>query len=256
MKIQLISDVHCEMHNDDGKKELNEIPVFGDVLVVAGDLACHTYLVKSLSILCERFPEVVFVPGNHEYYGSDRGTVNRDLEKLKRRFKNFHSLNNGTVEISGQRFVGTTGWFPLQNDNWFYEKFLNDFRMIRGYKKWIYEQHNKSREFLLSNVRDSDVVITHHAPTSLSVSSYYKGNQLNRFYVSEFYDVIEKNKPFLWIHGHTHNTNIYTIDNTRVISNPRGYPGERTGYNPNVFVQVHKKEISDDNRNLQTEEPS
>jgi hypothetical protein len=31
------------------------------------------------------------------------------------------------------------------------------------------------------------------------------------------------NPPSIWIHGHIHSSNDYYINNTRIISNPRGY---------------------------------
>jgi hypothetical protein len=33
----------------------------------------------------------------------------------------------------------------------------------------------------------------------------------------------------LWIHGHTHTAFDYTVGNTRVVCNPRGYVHRRTG---------------------------
>ena len=228
MKIQFISDLHCETHSDGGLRMLDELPVVSDVLVVAGDLAPHSHLVQSVDMLCNKFPHVVHVPGNHEYYFSDRGEVNNDLVKLQRRFSNFHSINCGTVEIGGQRFVGATGWFPDSPTNWAYENMLNDFRMVKGFKKWVYQVHKEHRQFLLDNVRPDDVVVTHHAPTELSIHPKYAGNQYNRFYVANFQDVIEQCKPKLWIHGHMHNRFDYEYGPTRVVCNPMGirYLGE------------------------------
>lgn len=41
-----------------------------------------------------------------------------------------------------------------------------------------------------------------------------------------------------WIFGHTHvHTNV-TIDGCRLLSNPRGYPNEHTGYDPSASIQL------------------
>lgn len=238
MKIQFMSDLHCEMHMDGGLRMLDELPVVGDVLVIAGDLATYKDIIPAVDGLCSKFPEVVFVPGNHEYYFSDRNAVHNNRIKLTNRFKNFHWLNGDVVEIKGQRFVGATGWFKDSPNNWVYENQLNDFRLIVGYKKWVYEVHNEHRQFLLENVKPGDVVITHHAPTSLSVPGRFKTSQLSRFYVAEFQDVIEKCQPKLFIHGHTHNPCDYEVLGCRVVCNPHGYIGEPNEFDPERVIKI------------------
>ena len=238
MKIQFMSDLHCEMYIDGGLRMLDELPVIGDVLVVAGDLAPHQHLVQAVDWLCSKFPHVIYVTGNHEYYFSDRGTVNNDIVKLKARFQNFHPLNKETVTIGGQRFVGATGWYPNQPDNWCYEQYLNDFRLIAGYKKWVYEVHNEHRKFFLDTVQPEDVVVTHHAPLHTSTPDRFKDSKFNRFYISQFADVITNCQPKLWFHGHMHDPSDYMAMNTRILANPKGYPRENTGFDAQRIVEV------------------
>jgi len=188
--------------------------------------------------LCNKFPQVIFVPGNHEYYFSDRKTIAVKRRQLGSGFKNFHWLDCHTVEIEGQRFVGATGWFRDSPTNWIYENILNDFRLITGYKKWVYKAHEESRQYLLDNVRAGDVVITHHAPTSLSTPARFKNSNLNRFFVADFQDVIQKCQPKLWIHGHMHEPSDYEVAGCRVVCNPRGYPGETSSFLPDRAVVI------------------
>ena len=42
----------------------------------------------------------------------------------------------------------------------------------------------------------------------------------------------------LWIHGHTHTFFDYRAGGARVICNPRGYPGEATGFRPDLIVDI------------------
>jgi len=230
MKIQFMSDLHCEMRQSGWMRMLDELPVAGDVLVVAGDMASYSEIDPVVDWLCSKFPQVIFVAGNHEYYFSDRNTVQNNRTKLTQQFKNFHWLDCGAVEIQGQRFVGATGWFRDSPSNWMYENLLNDFRLISGYKKWVYKAHEEHRQFLLDNVRPGDVVITHHAPTSLSTPERFKNSNLNRFYVADFQDVIQKCQPRLWVHGHMHSPCDYEVMGCQVVCNPRGYPGEPNGF--------------------------
>ena len=37
-------------------------------------------------------------------------------------------------------------------------------------------------------------------------------------------------------HGHTHSFFDYQINNTRILCNPLGYPGETTGFTPDLQV--------------------
>ena len=240
MKIQVMSDLHCEFYNDNGARMLDDMPSVGDVLVVAGDLAPGRLLADALGWLCYKFPKIVFVPGNHEYYHSDREKMNILRKELEERHQNLIWLDQEVVEIDGQRFVGATGWFPNDPHSWMYAAQLNDFRLISGFKKWNYQVHDQTRQFLLENVRPGDVVVTHHAPTSISTPDRFRGSQLNRFYVSKFHDVIEKCQPKLWIHGHMHDPTDHEVMGCRVVSNPRGYPrhGEGANFNPELIVKV------------------
>ena len=41
----------------------------------------------------------------------------------------------------------------------------------------------------------------------------------------------------LWGYGHLHKKAEMIINGVRVISNPRGYPGEKTGFDPNFYIE-------------------
>jgi hypothetical protein len=46
----------------------------------------------------------------------------------------------------------------------------------------------------------------------------------------------------LWVHGHTHSSFDYKLGKTRIICNPRGYPGTfgdmGNDFNPNLIVEI------------------
>ena len=66
----------------------------------------------------------------------------------------------------------------------------------------------------------------------------YFGSPLNRFFVCEMDDVIEKTKPKYFFHGHTHSKIDYQLFNTKVICNPHGYPDENKIFDFNTFIEV------------------
>jgi Icc-related predicted phosphoesterase len=79
---------------------------------------------------------------------------------------------------------------------------------------------------VLSEHKDKKVVmIGHHAPSNLSVHPRYANDDLmNGGYRSSLDFFIEDHPEIvLWVHGHTHHRFDYTIGNTRVFCNPRGY---------------------------------
>ena len=228
MKLQIMSDLHLEFHPDSGRGFVQNMPVNGDVLVLAGDIAPVVWLYPNLDALCKRFRYVVFVAGNHELYGSNRGAFNRTMEKVKRKNKNLIHLNNAVATIDGQRFLGTTMWFPEHHDglNFVYEEGLNDFSCIVGFKSWVYQANAVAQKFLKKNMREGDIVVTHHLPCFASVPRAWKDSEANRFYVCNMIHEILNIKPGFWIHGHTHASNDYIVGDTRIISNPCGYFGK------------------------------
>lgn len=226
MRIQLLSDLHFEFHADKGRSFVDSLDNYEvDVLVVAGDLVPHDRLIQSLSWLRKRYAHVVFVAGNHEYYGSSPEELYEIRQRAAEELKNVHWLERSSVEIDGVRFVGATLWFDDLGGR---KNYISDFRMIKNFEPWVYEEFRVSRDFLKSEVRAEDVVVTHYLPSYKSVAPQFKGSSLNCFFVSNVEDIISAQQPRLWLHGHTHASCDYKIDETRVVCNPFGYVGQET----------------------------
>jgi len=68
-----------------------------------------------------------------------------------------------------------------------------------------------------------NIVVTHHAPSILSVPEKYKNDPISSAYASNLEKTIEKYKPNYWIHGHIHEPKRYKINDTEIICNPHGY---------------------------------
>jgi len=247
MKIQVISDVHTEFHPDRGKAFWESIPVNGDVLVIAGDLGTSKYLVENLTAACKKFPHVVYVTGNHEYWGA-KGyrTAKEAIDTVNASFTNFHFLLDSHVEIDGVRFLGNTMWFRGDGLAQLYERAWSDFKQISGASHWIYKANATTRGYLRHEVKKGDVVVTHHLPCDLSLDPTYKSGPMswqNMFYVCDMSELILDEEPAAWIHGHAHVHNDYMLGETRVISNPHGYIGYedkhlRT-YDPGFYIEVN-----------------
>lgn len=229
MRIQILSDLHFEFHPDGGAAFTEKCYCADvDVLVLAGDICLSAELPCVLADFCVRYAHVVYVAGNHEPYGSSIETVRGDLARAASSCVNLHVLDNSVATIGGQRFVGTTLWFPDSPYNDLYAHALNDFQRIVGLHDQVYAENSRAVQFLRENVQRGDVVITHHLPSERSVPLRFRGDPMNRFFVCPLDDLVRDRAPAAWIHGHTHDTCNYLLHETHVVCNPFGYTGYET----------------------------
>jgi Icc-related predicted phosphoesterase len=181
--------------------------------------------------------------GNHEHY---HFCYDDTYQHLKDQLPdNVYLLENETKEIDGVIFIGCTLWTDANRGNPLTKMTLkdcmNDYHSVQkrlGPEQNYYGKlsvdatvyvHRQSVQFLqntLEQYRDRQcVVVTHHAPSQLSISAHYKTEQhMNGGYCSNLDEfILDHPNIAVWTHGHTHNSFDYTIGSTRVICNPRGY---------------------------------
>ncbi len=230
LRIGVASDLHFEFHRDGGTTLADYLAKACqcDVLVVAGDLAVGRQTTVALGLLAERFQHVVYVPGNHEHYAASRGVLSAAIAEAVAAHPNVHHLDKSSVTIEGRRFLGGTMWFrkPSQLSAERYARLkgcMTDFSLIPDFESWVYEENQATIEYLLKEAGPDDVVVTHHLPAIQSVHPKYAGDALNVFFLCDVGNVVDDNKPALWVHGHTHESMDYTRGKTRVVCNPFGY---------------------------------
>jgi|HigsolmetaAR202D_1030399.scaffolds.fasta_scaffold09905_5 Predicted phosphoesterases, related to the Icc protein len=237
MKIQIKSDLHKETRPQayraqDGNSKSIMHPD-ADILILAGDITDYANRFALYHELTRFDRPILYVPGNHEYYRADH--VRFVLPELKALYKgtNVTVLDRDFVNIRGVAFIGATLWTnltdPLKAES--ARNSLNDFRVPGLDPGWYTMQHIEAVKFLKQALELHShlkrVVITHHAPSHLSIHPRYVNNQLNCCFVSNQSDLMLDYEPQLWVHGHTHDPFDYNIGKTRVICNPKGYPGEK-----------------------------
>jgi len=225
-----------------------------DILIVAGDLAEGTRGFDWLTYQTE-FSDVVFVPGNHEYYGHDIDEVDKKYRDFAAKNSRIHFLQQDTVELFGLKIAGCTLWTDMNGmSGWErrqVEKSMSDFHCItkRGTRLSadIAAGINMGMRNWLMGQQDADIVVTHHAPTRQSITPYWleHGALLNPGFAGDSDDLIRLIEPKYWIHGHMHSFLRYwhddKINGTQVLCNPRGYGGsyqERTGFNDNLMISL------------------
>ena len=146
MKIALASDLHLEfgtisLTNDEAADVLI---LSGDIIVAKDLLERDVYEIrgedrsarfhKFFQECSERFPQVIYIAGNHEHYNGDYATT---LETLKTRLhylKNVHVLDREFVEIGDTLFFGGTLWTDMNKEDpltlYSIRKMMNDFRCV------------------------------------------------------------------------------------------------------------------------------
>ena len=221
--ILIISDLHTDFHDDTGKACIAALDD-ADIVVVAGDLGTKHTITKALQHLCDKYPEVVFVHGNHELYMNPRIHLPYQINAVKR--DNLHWLNNSAIMIHGINVIGSTLWFPETIEWQRYAGCLNDFRLIPAFTRWVFNENARAVQYLRDAVTPNSIVVTHHLPSTQSVHAQFIDDPITRFFVSPTgASIIENNNPQVWVHGHTHLScdYIHHGSDTRVICNPYGY---------------------------------
>jgi DNA repair exonuclease SbcCD nuclease subunit len=178
-----------------------------------------------------------------------------DLRKLASG-TNIHILENDQLVINDVTFLGCTLWtdFQLFGDpkiaGYYATQRMTDYHKIRvnpQYRKLRSLDtaviHAKSLRWLQESVLElrveKIVIITHHAPSSRSIPAAFQEDILSASYASHLEAFVAESSAKLWVHGHLHTQQDYSIGNTRVICNPRGYPDEpNQSFIPNLIVEV------------------
>jgi predicted phosphodiesterase len=241
MRIAVLSDLHLEI------APFEPAQTDADLVVLAGDIDNGT---RGLEWARRVFDApILYVPGNHEYYGGEFGRVQDELAGAALSY-GIELLDCSERIIRGVRFLGCTLWtdYSLAPEN---ERPLTieqarrynpDFAAIRfGGRNFAPEDAmelcRRHRSWLEENLKaeaQPTVVITHFAPHRGSIASAFEGHRANPGFIVPLDPLMGRAQ--LWIHGHTHTAFDYAVDGTRIVCNPRGYPDETTGFAPDRLI--------------------
>jgi len=243
MKLNILSDLHL------GFSGLDTPQNDADLVVLAGDISRP----KEAAAWALRFDKpVLYVLGNHEFYGSSIDGAAQELKRLCDG-THVHVLDNSGVVIEGVRFLGTTLWtdFELFSEDGKKttalteaQRLMRDFSRIRLSQASdavftpqdsaaLFKRHASWLADELAVAHDGPtVVITHHAPSPRSIHPRFADSPLNTCFVSDAEHLLDASRVQLWIHGHTHDSFDYRLNGTRVLCNPRGYAKDGVNENP------------------------
>lgn len=254
MRLHVLSDLHLGVHGMEHPR------TDADVVILAGDIARPA---QAVAWACGFDRPVLYVPGNHEFYGSSLDETAETLHRLCAGTP-VQVLDNRALEWQGVRFLGSTLWsdFRILGEGAARtqamaeaQHFMRDFSRIRSGRapgdalftpqdaadlfdantRWLQTQ-------LAQPFAGPTVVITHHAPSPRSIHPRFAGSPLNGIFVSDAEHLLAQGAARLWIHGHTHDSFDYRLHGTRVLCNPRGYGkegmNENAQFDPHLVVEV------------------
>jgi predicted phosphodiesterase len=255
MKLWVLSDLHVDVNRRYPRSLPMPRPAH-DAVIIAGDI-CHGLAdgVKFIAAEGLNAKPVIYVAGNHEFYGHDRHV---ELAAGRREAATHHNvflLERDSIEIGDLTFLGCTLWTDYGYAGMREQARamhlaatrLNDHRHIKaGERLWqpqdALDEHEVSRVWLGEQLHrgrsQTKVVVTHHAPSRTSVQPSYRDDLLTAAFASNLDEIV--GNAALWVHGHMHAPADYKLDGCRVLANPRGYVGirEDRAFVPDLVVEV------------------
>lgn len=260
MKIRLLSDLHLE-----GNRYYYEY-AGEDVVVLAGDI--HTQ--GRHEFILDQIPsnvKVLFVAGNHEYYGAVWEIANNYFYELQAKYPNFWFLQNENVVIDDVEFYGGTMFtdFNLyghaQRSAAFARNGIADFSWITKMneipedfdmsyyhaleRRWTTDDHveefnrfsHNLKEWIAEPRERKRVVISHFVPHADCSDPKFKNSPLNPYFIADMKQYFASID--VWLFGHTHSSCDTVMDGCRLVCNPHGYGTENmAGFRRDLIVEI------------------
>ncbi|MES3001632.1 MAG: metallophosphoesterase [Pseudomonadota bacterium] len=269
MRIQLMSDLHLEVH-----PHYRPTPApCAQALVLAGDIGSYQAgsQLEGNDFGLERFSPrhgwpvpVLYIPGNHEYDNLDFDEAHARLRETCDRL-GITWLERETVVLGGVRFIGTTLWSDFdalvtEDDKQAPTKWMKKrekaYRAANFYlrktggtrrgepllapewRELALECEAWLRDALATPFEGTTVAVTHFAPSLRSHDPRYGLTPGT----AGFCNSLDELLPLAqwWLHGHLHCAHDYLADGCHVLANPLGYArrGEQEGFREDLVVQV------------------
>ncbi len=244
MKLLLLSDLHNEFFRPKPVPPIAESDA--DVILLAGDIDTGLQGLAWAASEAERLGRpVIYVSGNHEYYRHDIGQTEA-MRAFAAQHEGLHFLENDALVIDEVRFLGCTLWTdyravgdPAAAMEEVQQR-LNDHHLIsNGEHLFLPEDalalHGQSRAWLEEKLAQpfdgKTVVVTHHAPSLLCKHPRFPMDGFGTAFLSDLDGLVAQ--ADLWCFGHTHCNLDTQVGNCRLVSNQRGYEGEKVqGFDP------------------------
>ena len=239
MNFQVVSDLHIDIWDS-----FSQIPKLSDILILAGDIGNvndgKNKLIELFDYVTRNWKLILYVLGNHEYWGDTITNSVSKYQALAGTYKNIIVLENTALVFDDYVFAGATMWADIGDTHSAYvSRRMNDFKLITDFSlKQEREIHDGSVKFFENTIKlypnKTLIFISHHAPF------IQPGSDNIRFaYGTDLSKLCAPNVQ-IWFYGHTHRSETLKINSTIIYSDQVGYPGEtkKAKYNKNAVVEI------------------
>jgi 3',5'-cyclic AMP phosphodiesterase CpdA len=234
--IFLISDVHTEFYNSASDVFDNITWPEATHLVLAGDIGCVStkfdILREFLEKCRKKYENVIFIPGNHEYYHCDTNheIVEKKLEELCTDL-NVHYVHRKNKVVSGIRFIGHTLWSIIDRHTWskISDSTFRVFDSQIDYVSAFVDGYKFLKNEIANSVNSAEpiVVVTHHLPSRKLIHSKFSTGTDDSAFATDVISHLHFHNVKYWFCGHSHEFGEMKYGNTFFALNPVGYPNEK-----------------------------
>ena len=269
--MQIVSDLHLEFYRPQEIIDKVKLKITAKYLALLGDICvCGTNdiinMERFLDYYSPKYELIFWLPGNHEFYSGKKTYRSIDeiiarCKTLCKKYNNVVFLNNNFCDIkineTKYRIIGTTMWTHIpkaqeeyiaanMNDyNHIYvtgERYIGLIAMqgiVRLTPADVTAMHTKAVRYIYKHIKESPlplIILTHHKPFLEAVET-----KLNAGYETNVIGAIPpKLKPKIkfWGYGHTHKHFASSVDGVFLISNPKGYPGQQTKFENDLYIKL------------------
>lgn len=239
MRVFALSDVHIDYAvNRQWVADLSSADYRDDVLILAGDVSDSIQLLKwCLQTLAARFSQVLYVPGNHEFWVFRDENPGTSLEKFQQILQVIENCGASMRPFrrNGLSIVPLLGWYDYS----FGEPTKKLLDAWVDYKACRWPEHfsvsDIARYFLLLNdsvldVTNSTIIsFSHFLPRIDVMPDYIPGGKRMLYPVlgsSSLEAQIRRLRPAIHVYGHSHVNRDLVLDGVRYVNNAYGYPYE------------------------------
>jgi predicted phosphodiesterase len=231
MKIGICSDLHLEF-GDVTIKNPGDVEVLilsGDILV-ENDLAIFDRRQIDMGFMqarsmrfheffervCQEFPHVLYVMGNHEHYHGDFPKTGDELKRKLAHYTNLHILDREVFDLENVRFVGSTLWTDMNKEDPItlhaMKSMMNDFRCVtnsnrdvtfKAFEPILKPVGMTDEEWLASDINGRTKAVFKTRAATFCPEDAVEEHRKSLGYIKSVYEVTEPWKKFVVIGHHT-----------------------------------------------------
>lgn len=238
MKIDVISDLHLDHSLNNAVDLKSMVNDNSEIIIDAGDTVGFEF--KNYSDMVRKYKDSFIVKGNHDFYCHNK-------PKPHLYYKKYDDIT----------LIGVNGWYDFNHNS--FDKSLQkieaslrlmDFRLISNFTVDYCEKIGCIEcDMLDKSIDECDkkqkiIVVTHVPPLYKKHPKISTNPLVGCFHNTKLESVLIKHnsKIHTWVCGHDHIYRDFYFNNTRIVSNPFGYPRERDNGFPisvsNKFLQI------------------